>query len=61
MPRLRLTVVAEYDADPAHYGGTSDPAAMAKIDQESLASGAMHVMDILGADGREATVKVEPV
>lgn len=56
MARLRVTVVAEYDADPESYG-TSNPLHMAKIDQASWEQEPDYLVDMLIEQG---TIKVEP-
>jgi hypothetical protein len=43
---LRLTIVVDYEADPAHYG-TDDVAVMAAIDQRSVDDGDLRVEDLM--------------
>jgi hypothetical protein len=55
---LRVTIVIEYPADPAHYPGCDgDPVKMAAFDQATFDQGDLDVVDL----GEWVSVKIEPV
>lgn len=58
MPKLRATLVVEYEADPAHYE-TDDPAEMARVDAENWTGDVM--MLLASFDNDDFKVTVEPL
>ena len=59
--KLRVTVVAEYEAEPDHYVDCDgDPKKMAALDQQSLDEGDMDVIELL-VESDFQSVTVEPV
>lgn len=58
MTKLRITIVAEYDANPKDYG-SGDPEYMATIDKKSLDEQTMSIGEFL--DGANTVdFKIEP-
>lgn len=57
--KMRITVTAEYDADPAHYANTNGaPDAMAAADRADLLAGDVSYDDFLD---RDSVIRVEIV
>jgi dihydroxyacetone kinase DhaKLM complex PTS-EIIA-like component DhaM len=59
MPRLKLTITHEYDAEPSSYG-TSDPVVMAAIDQRQMEDDYLIALDAIGNAQGDVVIKVEP-
>jgi hypothetical protein len=58
VPKLRLTIVCEYEADPVYYDGTGgDPVKMAQMDQQALDDGDLSLAEYLHTGVVSATVE----
>lgn len=57
MVRMRVTITGYYYADPARYGGVTDPYEMAAIDSTNIAPIPVAAAALLDDD---VTVEIEP-
>lgn len=47
MAKARVTIVVEYNLDPSHYGGETNPETMLQFDKDNYESGDLDLAELL--------------